>query len=115
MVYFIVEYFICCCSQFHYLGELRATPHDVLQTFRPLIKHPRLILNGALSPSEAEGLIQKGSIDAAAFGFLWIGHPDMQRRVKTGAALDAVVDVKHINHRPGVELPMGYTTYPAAA
>ena len=112
MVHFIVDDFICRSQ--HYLGKLRATQHDILETYRPLIKHPKLILNGALSPSEAEGLIQKGSIDAAAFAFLWIGHPDLQHRVTTGAALDAVVDVKNIYHQPGVELPIGYTTYPVA-
>jgi len=96
-------------------GKLRATQHDVLETYRPLIKHPKLILNGAVTPSEAEGLVQKGTIDAAAFGFLWIGHPDLQHRVETGKALDAVVDVKNIYYHPGVELPVGYTNYPAAA
>ncbi|KAF8496356.1 FMN-linked oxidoreductase [Gautieria morchelliformis] len=96
-------------------GKTRATQHDVLETYRPFIKHPKLILNGGLTPSEADELIRKGAIDAAAFGFLWIGHPDMQHRVETGKALDAVVDVKNLYHQPGVELPVGYTNYPAAS
>jgi hypothetical protein len=95
------------------LGKPRATKHDVLESYRPLIKHAKLFLNAGVTPSEAEELISKGSIDAAVFGFPWIGHPDMQHRVEQGKALDAVVDVKNIYYQPGVELATGYTNYPA--
>ena len=71
-------------------------------------------MNGGLTPPEAEELVQKGTIDAAAFGFLWIGHPDMQRRVEAGKPLDNAVDVKNIYYNPGAELSVGYTNYPAA-
>ncbi|KAF8518701.1 hypothetical protein BU17DRAFT_66328 [Hysterangium stoloniferum] len=95
-------------------GKLRGTEHDVIGSYRPFIKHAKFILNGNLTPDEADTLIGKGAIDAAAFAFLWIGHPDMQHRVEQKKPLDAVVDVKNIYHIAGVELSVGYTNYPAA-
>lgn len=91
----------------------RGIPHDVLTIYGGIIKTPnailedhpeeqmrgdavsgytsttnptptRLFLNGDVSPSLAETLISEGKIDAAVFGQLWIGNPDLQNRLEAG-------------------------------
>ncbi|KIJ36201.1 hypothetical protein M422DRAFT_179813 [Sphaerobolus stellatus SS14] len=92
-------------------GKTRATQHDVLSSYRPFIKNTKLVLNSGLTPSEADDLIQSGKIDAAAFGFLWISHPDMQKRVEAGKPLDAQVDFQNIYWHEGITVEKGYTDY----
>ncbi|KII89062.1 hypothetical protein PLICRDRAFT_40702 [Plicaturopsis crispa FD-325 SS-3] len=88
----------------------RGTPHDVVATYRPLITSTLFFLNGGLAPEEAARLIDAGTIDAAQFGWLWIGHPDLAKRIEHGKALDAVVDFKTL-YGPDLK---GYNDYPEA-
>ncbi|KIJ23425.1 hypothetical protein M422DRAFT_231647 [Sphaerobolus stellatus SS14] len=92
-------------------GKTRATQHDVLNSYRPFIENTKLVLNGGLTPSEADGLIQSGEIDAAAFALLWIAHPDMQKRIEAGKPLDAELDFKNIYWHEGITVEKGYTDY----
>ena len=126
-------------------GLKRGTPHDVLEIYAPIIKpHPetlkdhdeaayrgpampsseldsmnptptRLFVNGGLSPEEADKLIAEGVFDAAAFGTLWIGNPDLQARIEKGLPVNYQMDPKTFYTVPdGKDLSFGYTTYPMA-
>ncbi|KAG0704545.1 hypothetical protein DFH29DRAFT_910800 [Suillus ampliporus] len=99
-------------------GKHRATKHDVLETYRPCIKKSPLILNGGLTPEEANQLIAAKKIDAAAFGILWISHPDLAKRIEHGIPIDAKLDPKTLYgggpQSPYEEQKKGYTDYPAA-
>jgi 2,4-dienoyl-CoA reductase-like NADH-dependent reductase (Old Yellow Enzyme family) len=125
----------------------RGVPHDVLAVYGPLIKIPekllsehhepqvrgsalppadaanatptRLLLNGALTPTEADKLIAEGVVDGVVFGQLWIGNPDLQRRIEAG--LD--VGGKGINDAPNPKTfyqilngdpNEGYSDYPTS-
>jgi len=99
-------------------GQTRATKHDVLTTYRPFVKKSALLLNGGLTPEEANQLIAAKEIDAAVFGSLWIGHPDLAKRIEHDTPLDAQLDYTTL-YGPGPQAPAeqqkkGYTDYPAA-
>ncbi|KAG1725289.1 uncharacterized protein EDB91DRAFT_97344 [Suillus paluster] len=99
-------------------GNHRATKHDVLKTYRPCIKKSALLLNGDLTPEEANQLIVAKEIDAAVFGTLWIGHPDLAKRIEQDIPLDTKLDLKTL-YGGGAQIPYeqqkkGYTDYPAA-
>ncbi|KIJ42114.1 hypothetical protein M422DRAFT_171451 [Sphaerobolus stellatus SS14] len=94
-------------------GKSRATKHDIVAAYAPLIKNTKFILNGGLTPSVADGLIKSGSIDAAAFGIPWIAHPDMQKRFEAGKPLDAVTNWKDVYWHEGITVREGYTDYPS--
>jgi len=90
--------------------------HDVVKTYHPCIKNSPLFLNGGLTPEEANQLIATKEIDAAMFRTLWIGHPDLAKRVEHGIPLDANPATFH---GWGPQIPYeqqkrGYTDYPAA-
>lgn len=79
----------------------------------------RLFLNAGLTPREAEELIEQGKIDAAVFGMLWIGNPDLEKRIEKGMDVGG----KGINESPNSklfyqipegDLGIGYTDYPSA-
>ncbi|KIJ23607.1 hypothetical protein M422DRAFT_237710 [Sphaerobolus stellatus SS14] len=91
--------------------KTRATQHDVLSSYRSFIKHTKLVLNGGLTPPEADSLIQSGEIDAAAFALPWIAHPDMQKRIEVGKPLDAELDFQNIYWHEGITVEKGYTDY----
>lgn len=79
----------------------------------------RLFLNGGLTPKEADGLIEEGKIDAAVFGTLWIGNPDLQRRVEAGLdvggkGINDKPDVKTFYQSPEGKPEVGYADYPTA-
>lgn len=130
-------------------GCRRGTPHDILAVYGPLIKTPpvilqeyserafrgpahpapaydarnptptRLFLNCGLTPSEADKLIEEEKIDAAVFGYLWIGNPDLQKRLEKGMdvggkGVNQQVDPTTFYGVPGVDPKKGYTDYPAA-
>ncbi|KAF9246857.1 hypothetical protein BU15DRAFT_69717 [Melanogaster broomeanus] len=98
-------------------GELRATQHDVLESYRPCIKKSALFLNAGVTPEEAEALIAQNKIDAAVFGMLWISHPDLAKRLEHGKPLDNQIEfTKLYGLGPEMtleELKKGYTDYPA--
>jgi len=102
-------------------GQGRAIQHDVLATYGPLIKSPskpspttKLLLNGALTPTEANELIAKNLIDAAVFGTLWIGNPDLQTRIENGWKLNENPNRKMFYAFPGDDPKEGYADYPRA-
>jgi 2,4-dienoyl-CoA reductase-like NADH-dependent reductase (Old Yellow Enzyme family) len=90
----------------------------VLETYRPCVKNSAFLLNGGLTPEEANQLVASNEIDAAVFGTLWIGHPDLAKRIEHGIPLDANLDPTTF-YGPGPEAPYeqqkkGYTDYPTA-
>jgi N-ethylmaleimide reductase len=74
-------------------------------------KFPGVIIGaGNYTVEKAEALLEKGFIDAAAFGRAFIANPDLPQRLRTGAALNTVVAATL--YGGGAE---GYTDYPALA
>jgi N-ethylmaleimide reductase len=83
------------------------------EAFRRALRErfPGVIIGaGNYTPEKAEDLLQKGLIDAAAFGRAFIANPDLPRRLATAAPLNEPV-VKTF-YGGGAE---GYTDYPALA
>jgi 2,4-dienoyl-CoA reductase-like NADH-dependent reductase (Old Yellow Enzyme family) len=93
------------------------TYHDVLASYGPLIKKAGsstlLLLNGNLTPEEADTLIKEGKIDFASFGRAWINNPDLQKRVEAGVPLATDLNFFGLyNFKDDTRI--GYTDYPAA-
>ncbi|KAG2008546.1 NADH:flavin oxidoreductase/NADH oxidase [Coprinopsis cinerea AmutBmut pab1-1] len=100
-----------------YDGQKRATQHDVLESYRPYIKNAKVVLNGDLSGEEAASLISSGKIDAAAFGFVWVTHPDVANRIKAGKPLSNPPNFPLMQIGEGEDPKnwgTGYLDYPAA-
>jgi 2,4-dienoyl-CoA reductase-like NADH-dependent reductase (Old Yellow Enzyme family) len=99
-------------------GKLRATKHDVLATYHPFIETTPIFLNGNVEPEEAASLVASGQIDAAVFGRLWIGHPDLAKRIEHGKPLDGQIDYSNVyGQGPNSSEEAsrkGYTDYPDA-
>ena len=66
------------------------------------------IANQLLTQETAEGLLEKGEADAAAFGVLYIANPDLAERFATGAPLNE--PIRETFYGGGAS---GYTDYPA--
>ena len=101
------------CSSTH-PGKKRATKHDVLGTYKPLLSTVPVFVNAGVTPAEAEALIDAGTVAGAFFGVPWITHPDLGRRLKAGKALDNALDYVRLYGVPGVEPALGYTDYKEA-
>ncbi|KAJ7239021.1 FMN-linked oxidoreductase [Mycena haematopus] len=123
--YFITEAdklglsYICLARFVPYLdiiidGKGRATQHDVIGTFRPLITHAKVFANAGFTPAEASDFVSSGTVDGVMFGVPWLAHPDLARRVQSGKPLDNVPDVHTFYGGPDVPPERGYTDYPAA-
>lgn len=98
-----------------HLGVGRATRHDVMASYRPVIKKTPLLLNGAVLPEEGAQLVASGQIDAINIGFNWITHPDLVKRIEHGKPLDNVLDIQHIYaDEASKDWRTGYTDYPLA-
>ena len=67
-----------------------------------------IIAAGNYTVEKAEALLEKGLIDAAAFGRPFIANPDLPQRLRQGADLN-VLDAATL-YGGGAE---GYTDYPA--
>ena len=83
------------------------------ETFRLALRarFPGIIIAaGNYSVEKAEGLLEKGLIDAAAFGRPFIANPDLPQRLRKGAELNAVNAATL--YGGGAE---GYTDYPVLA
>ena len=95
---------------------MRATQHDVLETFRPFIKKSKLLLNGAVTVEEGEKLIAAGKIDGIFIGFDWITHSDLTKRVLHDKPLNNILDIPHLyTTTEASDWSVGYTDYPVAA
>lgn len=123
---------------------LRAIPHDVIAVYGAFIKPPtsalvdhmeelirgpampkpefdsknptptRLLVNGGLTGEQAEELLGQGVIDAAVFGQLWIGNPDLQKRFEKGVPVNTALDYSTLYGGVDGDIGVGYTTYPTA-
>ncbi|KJA24132.1 hypothetical protein HYPSUDRAFT_136934 [Hypholoma sublateritium FD-334 SS-4] len=96
-------------------GALRATQHDVFATFRPVVKHTKVILNGGILPEEGAQLVAAGTADGISIGFNFITHADLVKRVKHGKPLDNAPDFPHLQtNKTSTDWAAGYTDYPLA-
>uniref|UniRef100_A0A0W0GEA9 NADH:flavin oxidoreductase/NADH oxidase N-terminal domain-containing protein n=1 Tax=Moniliophthora roreri TaxID=221103 RepID=A0A0W0GEA9_MONRR len=68
-------------------GKKRATKHDVVESYVSYVKNSHLFLNGGIFPEEGATLVSDGKAAAIVFGFLWIGHPDLAKRIQHGKPL----------------------------
>ncbi|KAK7034017.1 hypothetical protein VNI00_012448 [Paramarasmius palmivorus] len=97
-------------------GKKRGIPHDVVESYGSYVKNSLLFLNGGIFPDEGAKLIADGKAAAIAFGFLWIGHPDLAKRIQFGKPLHPEkTDFKTLYGIPGASLEeqkAGYTDYP---
>ncbi len=81
-------------------------PDSMKATFRNTFKGT-LILSGGYDPRRAESDLTEGKGDLIAIGMAFLANPDLVKRWKTGAALNAP-DMDTL-YTPG---PKGYTDYP---
>lgn len=60
--------------------------------------------------------MSSGEVDGVFFGFLWITHPDLAKRIEHGKPLDNTPDMAHLYLNGGTveEQRVGYSDYPAA-
>ncbi|KAJ6539884.1 hypothetical protein DFH09DRAFT_991500 [Mycena vulgaris] len=97
-----------------YDGKKRATPHDVVATFSPFLRNTDIFVNCGVTPAEAEELVSSGKASGVFFGFSWVTHPDLARRIKEGKPLDNAPDFAHLYGAAGVDPSLGYIDYPEA-
>jgi N-ethylmaleimide reductase len=78
----------------------------------PIRAHYKGVLVGNMgyTPEEAEKAIQKGKLDAVAFGTGFLANPDLPARIKAGATLNQANPATF--YSPGEK---GYTDYPVLA
>ena len=98
-------------------GDKRATPHDVLSSYRPFIKNAKLVLNAGLTPEEAEPLIASGKIDIASFGRSFIANPDYAKKLERGIELNQIdfTTLQGPDHATLEEIKKGYIDYKLVA
>ena len=82
-------------------------PTDYLVELRPLFRGP-CFAGGGLDRDKAEELVTSGRADAAAFGTLYVGNPDLDVRFLRGAPLND--SDRATFYSPG---PEGYIDYPS--
>ncbi|WP_298463806.1 alkene reductase [uncultured Erythrobacter sp.] len=68
-----------------------------------------LILNSDYSAQEADDDVTSGRCDAVSFGRPYISNPDLEQRIKVGAAFNPNKDVPKSWYFP---IPQGYIDYP---
>ncbi|KAK2467549.1 hypothetical protein APHAL10511_000404 [Amanita phalloides] len=95
-------------------GRRRSTVHDVVASYRHLIQKSKLFLNGNIPPEEGSELVRSGKSDVVSFGFNYITHPDLAKRIQYGKPLDNAPDFQHLQGAGMQDLRIGYTDYPEA-
>ncbi|KIK59821.1 hypothetical protein GYMLUDRAFT_44285 [Collybiopsis luxurians FD-317 M1] len=98
-------------------GRKRGTPHDILDTYGPLIKKAHIFANGGFTGEEAAATVKAGKASGVFFGIPWITHPDLAKRLQFGKSLDNEIDFLTLygkNYAPEEEQRSGYVDYPAA-
>ncbi|KAE9397979.1 FMN-linked oxidoreductase [Gymnopus androsaceus JB14] len=98
-------------------GKKRATVHDVVETYAPLVKNAKLFAGAGYTPEEAAAAVQDGKLAGVFFGTLWIAHPDLAKRIEHGKPLDNQLDLTTLYGKYGAteeERKKGYVDYPAA-
>jgi len=93
----------------------RATDHDVVASYRHLIKHAKVVVNGGVLPQEGAELVKSGKADSISLGFNYVLHPDVVKRAKNGKPFDNVPNFAGLYGAGKKEhLEAGYTDYPQA-
>ncbi|KAK2459474.1 hypothetical protein APHAL10511_008508 [Amanita phalloides] len=95
-------------------GKLRAIQHDVVASYRHLIKNSKVFVNGGVLPDEGAELVKSGKADAISFGFNYLIHPDLAKRIQYGKPLDNIPNFPHLYGAGAKDLRPGYTDYPEA-
>ncbi|KIL64842.1 hypothetical protein M378DRAFT_11190 [Amanita muscaria Koide BX008] len=96
-------------------GKRRATKHDVLASYRHLIKKAKVVVNGNVLPQEGAELVESGKADIISIGFNYISHPDVVKRAKHGKPFDNIPNIPGLYGAGKKEnLEVGYTDYPQA-
>ncbi|KIY69215.1 FMN-linked oxidoreductase [Cylindrobasidium torrendii FP15055 ss-10] len=98
-------------------GKRRGTPHDVIGSYTPLIKHSLKFGNTGYTGEEAAQAVARGELDAVFFGMQWISNPDLAKRFELGKEVNMNVDYTSL-YGTGDDLEVlkkGYTDYPVAA
>ncbi len=97
-----------------YSGKGRAIQHDVVASYRHLIKNSKVFINGAVLPEEGAELVKSGKADVVSIGFNYVMHPDLVKRVMYNKPLDNQLDMAHLYGAGNKDLYVGYTDYPEA-
>jgi len=95
-------------------GKGRAIQHDVVASYRHLIKNSKLFINGTVLPAEGAELVKSGTVDVVSIGFNYVAHPDLTKRVQYNKPLDNQTDFAHLYGAGREDLHIGYTDYPEA-
>ncbi|KAJ7600217.1 hypothetical protein C8J56DRAFT_909719 [Mycena floridula] len=121
--YFITEAdklklsYICLARPFAMLDPTgRGTAHDVVESYRHLIKHAKAFYGADFTPEEAAALVESGKADGVFFGRLFIPHPDLAKRIESGKPLNNQIDWTRLygTGKDEATEAKGYTDYPAA-
>ncbi|KAJ6606453.1 flavoprotein NADH-dependent oxidoreductase [Mycena vulgaris] len=96
-----------------YDGKKRATKFDVVETLSPFLANTPIFVNSGVTPAEAEELVSSGKVAGVFFGFNWVTHPDVGKRIQAGKPLDNVPDFAHLYGAEGVDPAIGYVDYKA--
>ncbi|CAA7267227.1 unnamed protein product [Cyclocybe aegerita] len=96
-------------------GVHRSTKHDVLESYRHLIKNSKVFVNAEVTPELGEKLVSEGKVDGIFIGFNYITHPDLVERIAHGKPLDNIPDIKHLQtNKDSGDWATGFTDYPRA-
>ncbi|TFK38161.1 hypothetical protein BDQ12DRAFT_684066 [Crucibulum laeve] len=96
-------------------GKKRAAIHDIVESYRHLIKNAKVFVNAGVTPEESTRLISDGKADAISIGFSWTTHPDLVKRTQHGKPLNNIPDIPHLQWgKSEKDLRAGYTDYPEA-
>ncbi|KAK7472020.1 hypothetical protein VKT23_000129 [Stygiomarasmius scandens] len=98
-------------------GEVRGVNHDVVKTWKPLVRNSKFFAINNYTPQEAAEAISSNQVDGVFFGRPWIANPDFPQRVRFGLPMNAIDIGKLYGPKDGrvleaEELAKGYTDYP---
>ncbi|KAK0435082.1 uncharacterized protein EV420DRAFT_1623659 [Desarmillaria tabescens] len=100
-------------------GARRATKHDVIGTYAPLLKNPatKVFANASFTGEEAARYVEDEKVDGVFFGIPWVANPDLGKRFEKGVALEGDIDFMTLYGHGGTEVDerKGYVDYPVAA
>ncbi|KAF5356476.1 hypothetical protein D9757_012472 [Collybiopsis confluens] len=98
-------------------GKKRATPHDAIDIYKPIVKNAKFFSNGGFSAEEAAAFVKDGKVEGVFFGMGWISHPDFAKRIENDKPLDNQIDWTTLYGKYYIgeeEQNKGYNSYPAA-
>ncbi|KAJ3511992.1 hypothetical protein NLJ89_g3779 [Agrocybe chaxingu] len=96
-------------------GVPRATKHDVVASYRHLIKNAKAFVNVDVTPEEGDQLISESKADAIFIGFDWVTHSDLVKRIKDGKPFDNAPAFHLLQAGQDEDWSKGYTDYPPAS